>query len=61
MIMDAQALHASDIHIETNSGEEFTLTRPRRDGDLEQYQKLLPALRSAMVSRIKIMARFDIS
>ena len=61
MIMDAQALHASDIHIETNPGEEFTLIRLRRDGDLELYQKLSPALRSAMVSRIKIMAQLDIS
>ena len=61
MIMDAQALHASDIHIETNPGEEFTRIRLRRDGDLELYQKLSPALRLAMVSRIKIMARLDIS
>ena len=61
MIMDAQALHASDIHIETNPGEEFTRIRLRRDGDLELYQKLPPTLRSAMVSRIKIMARLDIS
>ena len=61
MIMDAHALHASDIHIETNPGEEFTRIRLRRDGDLELYQKLPPALRSAMVSRIKIMARLDIS
>ncbi|WP_051675842.1 GspE/PulE family protein [Polaromonas glacialis] len=61
MIMDAQALHASDIHIETNPGEEFTRIRLRRDGDLELYQKLPPTLSSAMVSRIKIMARLDIS
>ncbi len=61
MIMDAQALHASDIHIETNPGEEFTRIRLRRDGDLELYQKLSPALRLAMVSRIKIMAWLDIS
>lgn len=61
LILDAQALHASDIHIETNPGEEFTRIRLRRDGDLELYQKLSPALRSAMVSRIKIMARLDIS
>jgi type II secretory ATPase GspE/PulE/Tfp pilus assembly ATPase PilB-like protein len=61
MITDAQALHASDIHIETNPGEEFTRIRLRRDGDMELYQKLSPALRSAMVSRIKIMARLDIS
>ena len=61
MIMDAQALHASDIHIETNPGEEFTRIRLRRDGDLELYQKLSPTLRAAMVSRIKVMARLDIA
>jgi type II secretory ATPase GspE/PulE/Tfp pilus assembly ATPase PilB-like protein len=61
LIMDAQALHASDIHIETNPGEEFTRIRLRRDGDLELYQKLSPKLRAAMVSRIKVMARLDIS
>ncbi|CAM3567532.1 GspE/PulE family protein [Polaromonas hydrogenivorans] len=61
LIMDAQALHASDIHIETNPGEEFSRIRLRRDGDLELYQKLSPRLRAAMVSRIKIMARLDIS
>lgn len=61
MIMDAQAMHASDIHIETNPGEEFSRIRLRCDGDLALYQKLPPTLRAAMVSRIKVMARLDIS
>lgn len=61
MIMDAQATRASDIHIETNPGEEFTRIRMRRDGDLELYQKLLPALRAPLVSRIKVMAKLDIA
>ncbi|CAN5449330.1 hypothetical protein BH10PSE16_BH10PSE16_43080 [soil metagenome] len=61
LITDAQTMHASDIHIETNPGEEFSRIRLRRDGDLELYQKLSPTLRAAMVSRIKIMARLDIS
>lgn len=61
LIMDAQALRASDIHIETNPGEEFTRIRLRRDGELELYQKIPPQLRSAMVSRIKVMARLDIA
>ena len=61
LIMDAQALHASDIHIETNPGDEFTRIRLRRDGDLELYQKLSPRLHAALVSRIKIMARLDIA
>ena len=61
MILDAQAMHASDIHIETNPGEQFTRIRLRRDGDLELYQKLPPALRAPLVSRLKVMARLDIS
>lgn len=61
MIMDAQGMRASDIHIETNPGEEFTRIRMRRDGDLELYQKLMPALRAPLVSRIKVMAKLDIA
>lgn len=61
LIMDAQALQASDIHIETNPGEEFTRIRMRRDGELELYQKLSPKLRAPLVSRIKVMAKLDIS
>ncbi len=61
LILDAQAMHASDIHIETNPGEEFTRIRLRKDGDLELYQKLPPPLRAPMVSRIKVMARLDIA
>jgi len=61
LIMGAKALHASDIHIETNPGEEFTRIRLRRDGDLELYQTIPPQLHSAIVSRIKVMARLDIS
>ncbi|MEO7106599.1 MAG: ATPase, T2SS/T4P/T4SS family, partial [Rhodoferax sp.] len=61
LIKDAQSVHASDIHIETNPGEEFTRIRLRRDGDLELYQKLPPQLRAPLVSRIKVMARLDIA
>ena len=61
MILDAQAMRASDIHIETNPSEQFTRIRLRRDGDLELYQKLPPALRAPLVSRLKVMARLDIA
>jgi type II secretory ATPase GspE/PulE/Tfp pilus assembly ATPase PilB-like protein len=60
LIMDAKALHASDIHIETNPGEEFTRIRLRRDGDLALYQTISPQLCEVMISRIKAMARLDI-
>ena len=61
MIDDALAQEASDIHIETNPGEQITLIRFRRDGDLEPYLSLPARLRSSLVSRIKIMARLDIA
>lgn len=61
MIAEAQRLHASDIHIETNAGEALTAIRFRRDGDLEPYLWLPAKLRAPLVSRIKIMARLDIA
>ena len=61
MIDDALAQGASDIHVETNPGEQFTLVRFRRDGDLEPYLHLPARLRASLVSRIKIMARLDIA
>ncbi|MEW6466429.1 MAG: GspE/PulE family protein [Pseudomonadota bacterium] len=61
MIGDALQQGASDIHIETNPGDQTTLIRFRRDGDLEPYLQLPPRLRGPLVSRIKIMARLDIA
>ncbi len=61
MIDDALAREASDIHVETNPGEQITLIRFRRDGDLEPYLRLPARLRASLVSRIKIMARLDIA
>jgi type II secretory ATPase GspE/PulE/Tfp pilus assembly ATPase PilB-like protein len=61
MIDDALRQGASDIHIETNPGEQTTLVRFRRDGDLEPYLQLPARLRGPLVSRIKIMAKLDIA
>lgn len=61
LILDAKALHASDIHIETDYGEEFTRIRLRRDGHLELYHTIPPQLHAAMVARIKAMARLDVA
>jgi type II secretory ATPase GspE/PulE/Tfp pilus assembly ATPase PilB-like protein len=61
MIAEAQRLHASDIHIETNAGEALTAIRFRKDGELEPYLWLPAKLRAPLVSRIKIMARLDIA
>ncbi len=61
MILDAQQQKASDIHIETNAGDESSRVRFRKDGDLEDYLQLPPDLRAALVSRIKVMSKLDIS
>ena len=61
MILDAQATGASDIHVETNPGEQVTLVRMRHDGDLEPYLELPARLRAPLVSRIKVMAKLDIA
>ena len=61
MIIDAYEQKASDIHIETNQEGDVSRVRFRKDGDLEDYLTLPFSLRNALVSRIKIMARLDIS
>jgi type II secretory ATPase GspE/PulE/Tfp pilus assembly ATPase PilB-like protein len=61
MIIDAHGQKASDIHIETNPGDDVSRIRFRIDGDLEDYLLLPFSLRAALVSRIKIMSRLDIS
>ncbi len=61
MVIDAYDQKASDIHIETNPGDDISRVRFRKDGDLEDYLQLPFSLRAAVVSRIKIMSRLDIS
>ena len=61
MISDAQKMGASDIHIEAYPEQQPTLIRFRIDGDLTIYLKVPHVLRSALLSRIKIMANLDIS
>ncbi len=61
MIEDAHHAGASDIHVEAYEGEASTRIRFRIDGSLTDYLKLPYTLRSAIVSRIKIMASMDIA
>ncbi|MDD2545278.1 MAG: ATPase, T2SS/T4P/T4SS family [Burkholderiaceae bacterium] len=61
MIMDAQRMGASDIHIEAYPEQQPTLIRLRVDGDLTEYLRVPFVLRSALLSRVKIMANLDIS
>jgi type II secretory ATPase GspE/PulE/Tfp pilus assembly ATPase PilB-like protein len=61
IIADAAAMGASDIHIEPAPGNKPTRVRMRRDGVMTDYAELPVAFRSAVISRVKVMAGLDIS
>jgi type II secretory ATPase GspE/PulE/Tfp pilus assembly ATPase PilB-like protein len=61
IIIDAQALGASDIHIETYASKRKVRVRLRKDGILSTYMELPHTYRSALIARIKIMCDLDIS
>ena len=61
IISDAFNRRASDIHIEPNVIDKNVLVRFRVDGDCALYQTVPYSYRSALISRIKIMANLDIT
>jgi type II secretory ATPase GspE/PulE/Tfp pilus assembly ATPase PilB-like protein len=61
IIIDAYRRNASDIHIEPNGKERNITVRFRVDGECSTYQELPPIVRNALVSRIKIISKLDIS
>lgn len=61
IIVDSYKRGASDIHIEPYTGKQDTVVRIRIDGRCQEYQRIPPTYRRALVSRIKIMARLDIA
>ncbi len=61
IIIDAHHQSASDIHIEPNPGKTKVVVRFRKDGGLYVYHKFPSQYRNALISRIKVMARLDIS
>ena len=61
IILDARNQDASDIHIEPSPGKSKIVVRFRQDGTLVKYHELPPQYRSALISRIKILAKLDIS
>ena len=61
LILDAHALGASDIHVECRPGRERVRIRLRRDGYLQDFIELPPAVRAALVARLKIMSGLDVS
>jgi type II secretory ATPase GspE/PulE/Tfp pilus assembly ATPase PilB-like protein len=61
IITDAFDRGVSDIHIESMKGNEPTIIRFRRDGVLADYSEVPANFRDALISRLKIMSRLDIS
>ena len=59
LIADAVDARASDIHIEP--AEDRVVLRMRVDGILQEAPSLPPSMRSALVSRIKVMADLNIA
>ena len=61
LIIDAYEDGVSDIHIESMPGTESTRVRFRKDGRMFPYSEVPSNFRAALISRIKIMSRLDIS
>ena len=61
IIKEAYIRGASDIHIEPNGAQAPCLIRFRVDGACFIFQEIPAPFRSALVSRIKIMSKLDIS
>lgn len=61
IITDAFDRGVSDIHIESMKGSEPTIIRFRSDGALSDYSEVPASFRDALISRLKIMSRLDIS
>ena len=61
ILIDAQRLDASDIHVEPSKGKVPMQVRMRVDGVCQEVLDIPAAYAKAVVSRIKIMARLDIA
>lgn len=61
IIVDAYNKGASDIHVEPYGAKKDSIIRFRVDGSCFVYKKVPSTYRNALVSRLKIMSRLDIS
>jgi len=61
IIIDGYNRGASDIHVEPYGKAAPTVVRLRIDGDCHKYLEIPSAHRHAIVQRLKIMAKLDIS
>ena len=61
IVVEAVRRGASDIHIEPEGMDNPVAVRFRIDGECHEFAELPGALRSSLISRIKIMAKLDIA
>ena len=61
LILEAAQRGASDIHIEPDGAKNPCLIRLRVDGDCAKFMEIPGPHRNALVQRLKIMAKLDIS
>src|SRR5687767_2274957 len=61
LIIEAYARGASDIHVEPDGSKSPCGIRLRIDGDCQKFMEVPGAHRNALVQRLKIMAKLDIS
>jgi type II secretory ATPase GspE/PulE/Tfp pilus assembly ATPase PilB-like protein len=61
LILEAYQRGASDIHVEPDGSKNPCRIRLRIDGDCQNFMEIPGAHRNALVQRLKIMAKLDIS
>jgi len=61
LIIEAFNRGASDIHVEPDGSKNPCIIRLRVDGDCQKFMEVPGAHRNALVQRLKIMAKLDIS
>ena len=61
LIIEAYNRGASDIHVEPDGAKNPCLIRLRIDGDCQKFMEVPGPHRNALVQRLKIMAKLDIS
>ncbi|HEX7808184.1 MAG TPA: ATPase, T2SS/T4P/T4SS family, partial [Thermoanaerobaculia bacterium] len=61
LIIEAFQRGASDIHVEPDGPRSPCIIRLRIDGDCQKFMEIPGAHRNALVQRLKIMAKLDIS
>lgn len=61
ILIDAYEKGVSDIHVEPGIGKDNVMIRFRKDGSCAVYEEIPYVYKQALISRIKIMSKLDIS